>query len=287
MSSPAGESRAGVIGLGNLGLPMALRLLDAGWSVDVLDRRPTATAQCVEAGATAAGQPVELAACSVISIVVPDDEAVRSVLVESGLLERLQPGALVAVHSTILPTTAVELAERAAEHGVLFTDAPVSGGADRARSGDLTVMAGGTEKSMHRAADYFAAVSHEVVHVGPAGCGAAVKLGNQLMMFASLAATYEAVELCETFGVLPETLFQAVTTSTGDSWIVRNWGFFDRTALDYDKTEVPVSQRPWSKDLWDVLLAGRSAGLHLPLAGVLSQLMPDRVEAHAHAQEPS
>ena len=71
------------------------------------------------------------------------------------------------------------------------------------------------------------------------------------------------------------------TTSTGDSWAARNWGFFDRTAQAYDRGGTPVSARPWSKDLAEVVLAARAAGVAVPLTGYLAQTVAARVEAHA------
>jgi 3-hydroxyisobutyrate dehydrogenase len=76
-------------------------------------------------------------------------------------------------------------------------------------------------------------------------------------------------------------VLEAVSTSTGDSWITRNWGFFDRVAAAYDEAGTPVRNRPWSKDLWDVVAAARESDVQVPLAGLLAQHLADRVEAHA------
>lgn len=282
--APALE-RTAVIGLGNLGSPMVAALLDAGRPVTVWDKNPAAVARCEQLGARVAAGPRALADHDVIAIVVTDDNAVREVLVDSGLLAALPTTALVAVHSTVLPATAQDLGRLAAEAGVSFVDAPVSGGAARARTGDLTVSAGASDPSLRRARAYLDVIGSAVVHVGPPGAGAAAKLANQLIMFAALAGTHEAIELTQAYGVSPQALLDAVATSTGDCWVARNWGFYDRLTAEYNAAGVPPETRPWSKDLWDVVAAARQVATPLPVAGLLAQVMAGMVERHAGTQE--
>lgn len=282
--STAAQSTA-VIGLGQLGRPMVAALLDAGRTVTVWDSSPDAVSRCERLGARAAAGPRDLADHDVVAIVVTDDTAVRQVLVDSGLLAALPSTALVALHSTVLPATAQDLGNAAAEAGVGFVDAPVSGGADRARTGELTVIVGAGEQSLHRARTYLDVIGSDVVHVGPPGAGAAAKLANQLMTFAALAGTYEAVELTQAYGVSTDALLDAVATSTGDCWSARNWGFFDRIAADYNENGAALETRPWSKDLWDVVAAARHINRPLPVAGLLAQVMADKVERHAKDAE--
>lgn len=272
----------GFVGLGNLGLPMALTLLRDGWSVFVLDRAADRTLDAVAAGAVAASSPADLADCAAVAVAVPDDQAVGQLLsAEAGLFGRLQRGALVVVHSTILPSTAVRLQELGTAHGVEVLDAPVSGGPDRAANGDLTIMVGGAQASIGRARPLLEAVGTDIAEVGPPGAGAAVKLANQLMLFATLAGTYEALELAAAYGVREDDVLSAVRTSLGDSWVARNWGFFDDMARAYDDVGTPLRERSWSKDLWDVVATAREADLQLPVAGLLAQHLARKVEQHA------
>jgi 3-hydroxyisobutyrate dehydrogenase-like beta-hydroxyacid dehydrogenase len=168
-----------------------------------------------------------------------------------------------------------------AERGGGLLDAPVSGGADRALEGDLTVMVGGDAEVVARARPLLDAVGSDVRHVGPSGAGAAVKLANQLMMLSALAGAYEALDLAQAYGVDARTVLDTVATGTGDSWVARNWGFFDGVARAYDEGGTPVRYRPWSKDLWDVVAAAREADIDVPVAALLSQVVAARVEAHA------
>ncbi|WP_049577227.1 NAD(P)-dependent oxidoreductase [Streptomyces sp. SBT349] len=284
-------TRIGFAGLGNLGRPMAEALLDDGWRLVLHDREPERARACAAsgAGATGAAEVAErvsgLGGCGVVALAVPDDAAVGAVLDE--LLPLLSEGAVVLLHSTVLPGTARDLAARAADRGVGLLDAPVSGGAERAARGDLAVMVGGDADVLERARPVLETVGSQVLRVGPSGAGSAAKLANQLMMFAALAGAHEAIDLAAAHGIAERDVLAAVAGGLGDSWVARNWGFFDEVASAYDTGGTPVSERPWSKDLWEVTAAARAAGVNLPVAGLLAQIMADRVEAHARSARRS
>jgi 3-hydroxyisobutyrate dehydrogenase len=266
----------GFAGLGNLGHPMAQSQLRAGRRLTVYDRDPH---RADGLDAEVATVPAVLAECQVICLAVPDDHAVTELVEE--LAPKLAPGSVFLVHSTILPATAKRLAQQVESHHVALLDVPVSGGAERALTGSLTAMAGGPADVLDKVRPILDAVADTVLHVGPVGAGAAVKLANQLMMFANLAGVHEALELAASYDVPADQVLKAVETSTGDSWITRNWGFFDRVAAAYDEGGTPVRDRPWSKDLWDVVAAARDSDVPVPLAGLLAQHLAERVETHA------
>jgi 3-hydroxyisobutyrate dehydrogenase len=141
------------------------------------------------------------------------------------------------------------------------------------------VMVGGDEAVLASARPLLEAVGDDIRHLGPSGAGAVVKLANQLMMLSALAGAYEALDLAAAYGVDERAVLDAVATSTGDSWIVRSWGFFEEVARAYDDGGTPVHERPWSKDLWDVVAAARDAGVDVPVAALLSQVLAARVES--------
>lgn len=262
---------------------MARALIDGGWSVTAYDVDPDRVQECVRHGARPARTADDLGGSGILALVVPDDDAARELLQGSGLMARLPKPATVVVHSTLLPATAQELAGLAGDIGVDYVDAPVSGGYERARAGTLTLMAGADPAALERIRDYVDTVASDIVHVGPPGAGCAVKLANQLMMFAALAGVHEAIDLAGAYGVSDTDVLAATRTSTGDSWVAREWGFFDRVASAYDEAGTAVRNRPWSKDLWEIVAAGRAADLRLPVAGLLSQHLADTVERHAAA----
>ncbi len=284
MAASPETAEVGFVGVGNIGGPMVHALLDGGWRVTVLDRVRQRAEELADAGARLADSAADLADCDILVLAVPDDAAVGSVLEgPDGWLNHRGDDRTVVVHSTVLPETAARLSEVCAKQGVGLLDAPVSGGADRAAKGDLTIMVGGESDVLQRVRPLLDCEGSQVVHVGPAGAGAATKLANQLMMLSALAGAHEALDLATAHGVEPEKVFEVVASSTGDSWVARNWGFFDRTSAAYDAAGTPPSERPWSKDLFEVVAAARAADLRVPVAGLLAQTLADRVEAHAAA----
>lgn len=193
----------GFIGLGNIGAPMARRLLDRPDELVVLDVAAAATAPFAAEGATVAATPAELAARAwVISIVVRDETQVAEVLDgPDGLLAAATAGTVVAVHSTISAEGAVALAERASAAGVDLVDAPISGGAMGAHEGTLAVMVGGSDDAVERARPVLERYAALVVHCGPVGQGTRMKIARNLITFASFAAVGEAQRLAQAAGL--------------------------------------------------------------------------------------
>lgn len=193
----------GFIGLGNIGAPMARRLLDRPDELVVLDVAAAATAPFAAEGATVAATPAELAArARVISIVVRDEAQVADVLDgPDGLLAAATAGTVVAVHSTISAEGAVALAERASAAGVDLVDAPISGGAMGAHEGPLAVMVGGSDDAVERARPVLERYASLVVHCGPVGQGTRMKIARNLITFASFAAVGEAQRLAQAAGL--------------------------------------------------------------------------------------
>ncbi|MEH3155198.1 MAG: NAD(P)-dependent oxidoreductase [Gordonia paraffinivorans] len=193
----------GVIGLGSMGAPIAQRFTAWPGGLVVCDARPEATEKAVAAGARSVRTAAEVAAdASVVSITVLDDAQVRSVVTgPGGVLETARPGTVVAVHSTIAPETAVDLARICAENGVDLVDAPVSGGAPGAEQGRLAIMVGGDRSAYEKVKPVFALVSDMTIHAGPIGAGTRMKLARNLLHFISFTAAAEASRLAEAAGV--------------------------------------------------------------------------------------
>lgn len=190
----------GFIGLGQIGAPMAERLVDWPGGLLVFDVRAEATAPLVDKGATAAASVSDLGArADVISVMVLDDEQVRSVVAD--LLGTVRPETVIAIHSTIRPETAEELAAAASAVEVHLIDAPVSGGFVGAHDGTLAVMVGGERTAYESVKDVFARFATLVVHMGPAGAGTRTKLARNLLHFIAFTGVSEAQRLAESAGL--------------------------------------------------------------------------------------
>jgi 3-hydroxyisobutyrate dehydrogenase len=194
------ETQVGFIGLGNIGKPMAKRLLAWPGGLAVFDLAPEPVAELAKAGARAAASVADLAAgCDVVCVMVNTDDQVRDVMGE--ILGAARPGTVVAVHSTISPDLPPRLEDLAGRHDLLFVDAPVSGGAMGAADGTLAIMVGGSDAAYAAVREPFAVMGTEVVHCGPAGNGTAAKLARNLLHFVAFTATGEALRLAEAAGV--------------------------------------------------------------------------------------
>lgn len=205
----------GFIGLGNIGAPMARRLLAWPGGLVVHDLREEACEPYVAQGATACATPAEVAAVAdVISIMVQNEEQVRDVLSgPEGVLSAPRPDSVVAVHSTISADAAVELAAVAAAAGVDLLDAPVSGGAMGADAGTLAIMLGGRDEAVERCREPFALMGTLLAHFGPVGAGTNAKITRNLITFASYAVVGEAQRLAEASGLDLVTLGEVVRHS--------------------------------------------------------------------------
>ncbi len=209
--------RAGFIGLGNIGQPMAMRLVKAGFETTVYDISDEATAGLVAAGAAAAGSAAELALTSdVIGVCVRNDDEVREVVTgPGGLLEGGTEGTVIAIHSTVLPATVTGLGKAADEAGAGLLDACISGGRMGAEAGTLTYMVGGRAEDLEKARPVFETAASSIIHTGELGTGAAVKLCNNVITYLEFLAASEAFRLAEAAGLPAETL-ERVTRSNGN-----------------------------------------------------------------------
>ncbi|MFE3026613.1 NAD(P)-dependent oxidoreductase [Nocardia tengchongensis] len=260
----------GFIGLGNMGAPMAQRLVDWPGGLVVCDMRADALQPFTDAGATAAASAADLAErCRVISVVVLDDEQVRTVVTgPDGLLRTAKPGTVIAVHSTISDRTAVELGAECAAHGVEFVDAPISGGAPAAQKGALAVMVGGSTAAFEAVREPFGRFGSLVIHAGEVGSGTRMKLARNLLHFVAFTAASEAQRLAEAAGLNISALGKVVRHSDSHTG--------GPGAIMLRKTTAPVE----ADDFWFPILGHvrdlgeKDLSLALDLAGRLDLDLP-------------
>ncbi len=196
----------GFIGLGLMGRPMSLNLMNAGAALTVFDVIPAAVEPLAARGMTAAASPAAAAtAAEVIVVMVSDTPAVEAVLLgANGVVAALAPGKLVIdMGTTAVPATR-RFAAAVAETGGEYVDAPVSGGALGAEGGTLTVMAGGSEEAVGRAMPFLEVLGGRVTHVGAVGAGQVAKAANQVIVGINIVAAAEALTLARRAGVDPE-----------------------------------------------------------------------------------
>ena len=218
-------TRIAFIGVGNMGLPMVRNLLAAGHEVRAYDVSTDALAEAVQAGA---GEATSLAdavtGAETVITMVPEGRHVRAVYLgdggNDGILGHAPREALLADCSTIDIATAREVAATAAESGYDMVDAPVSGGVTGAVAGTLTFMVGGTAAGFERARPVLSAMGRNVVHLGGPGHGQATKICNNMMAGIAITAASEVFCLGEALGLDPKKLYDVLSTSTGQTWMM-------------------------------------------------------------------
>lgn len=211
--------RVGFIGLGSQGGPMARRIVEGGFELTLWARRPASVEPYADTAAKVAATPAELGAASdLVCLCVVGDDDVREVLTgENGVLAGMAPGGIIAIHSTVHPTTCAEIADIAAAKGVSVIDAPVSGGGPAVEAGTLLVMIGGAEADVERVRPVFATYADPIVHLGPLGSGQVSKILNNLLFTANLGAAMSALELGESLGVPRARLCEVITRGSATS----------------------------------------------------------------------
>jgi 3-hydroxyisobutyrate dehydrogenase len=220
VSTPHSESIA-VVGLGNMGLPMARRLREAGYRVVGVDSRQGALDELAAFG----GEPGGLAAAAStdrVILMLPSSAVVSEVLegagAAAGLADLLEPGSLVIDMSSSHPSETVRLHGLLGRRGVALVDAPVSGGVVGAVNGTLSIMVGGDSEAVESARPVLEHLGRTPVATGGPGSGHAVKALNNLLSAATLLATSEAVSIAGRFGIDTELLMEVLNTSSGRSF---------------------------------------------------------------------
>ncbi len=263
-----GEAKYGYIGLGNMGAPMAKRLVDWPGGLMVFDVRAEAMTPLAEAGAGLADSVADVAAADIISVTVLNDEQVREVVGE--LAEHAEPGTVVAIHSTISDTTAVALAEEFGPRGIHVIDAPVSGGAGAAEKGELATMVGAERSVYERVKPAFKQWASMVIHAGEPGAGTRMKLARNMLTFISYAAACEAMRLAEKAGLDLQALGRVVRHTdalTGGPGAIMVRDDMEKLTPEHFLYEPFIHTRGLGeKDLTLALELGATVDVDLPLA---------------------
>src|SRR5881396_518906 len=209
------------IGVGTMGLPMAKNLVKKGFAVTAYDLNPEAVRA---AGMTAAASAAEaVAGMDLVITMLPSSPHVEAVYTgDGGVLAAARRGTLCVDMSTIDPAASRRVAGAAAERGLRFMDAPVSGGTPRATDGTLAIMVGGAPEDFQAALPALQAMGANVIHVGPVGSGEVAKLCNNLIAGVAAVAVSEAFRIAEGFGVDPKVLTDVISKSSGNTWVMEH-----------------------------------------------------------------
>jgi 3-hydroxyisobutyrate dehydrogenase len=267
--------RVGLIGLGAMGAGMAGSLRRAGADVHVCDVRAGVATAFAKQGGTACAGVAELAArCEVVVSVVVNAAQTEAVLFgdpagEGGAAAAMRPGSVFVMCSTVDPNVSIDFERRVEASGLLYVDAPISGGAAKAASGEMTVMGAARDAAWAIAEPFLHAMAAKVYRLGDrAGNGSKVKIINQLLAGVHIAAAAEAMALGLREGVDPAALYDVITHSAGSSWMFEN-RMAHVLAADY----TPLSTVDiFVKDLGLVLDTARATKFPLPLASTAHQM---------------
>ncbi|HYQ65824.1 NAD(P)-dependent oxidoreductase [Actinophytocola sp.] len=259
-------TRIAFIGLGIMGLPMAVNLVRAGHEVTGHNRSPARTARFAEQGGRAADSVRDaVAGAEIVITMLPDSPDVEAVAADVLTARR----ALWVDMSTISPVTARSVAAQARDAGLRTLDAPVSGGEQGAVDGTLSIMVGGEAADVEAARPVLEVVGRTIVHVGPAGAGQTVKAANQLIVAGTIGLVAEALTLLDAQGV---DLTPAVEVLSGG---LAGSAVLDRKSANMLRHEFAPGFRVdlHHKDLGIALGTARESGVPLPLGAVVAQLM--------------
>jgi 3-hydroxyisobutyrate dehydrogenase len=270
-----GATAVGMIGVGDMGGPIARSVLRAGYEVTAFDLRREAVEELVTLGAKAAESIADLCAtCDVAVVVVMNDaqvsDVVATILTAPGRIRT------VIVSSTVLPSTVIRLHEQTVEAGLDLIDAPVSGGAEKAAVGLLTVMVGGDDAPVRACWPLLGAFGRNRFHVGPVGAGNAGKLVNNLLSLGGNMLQLEAMQLAVAYGISEDDATRFLTVSAGDSRGIRTWGRLDRARRTHTLAGTPGIYDVFTKDVRNAAIAAGERGITLPIAAGIGAMMPDK-----------
>ena len=255
--------KTGIIGLGSMGYGMARNLIKAGHQVWGHDINPDAVARLVADGAQAGALLDHAEALDALVVVVLNAAQTEAVLFgPEGVAAALQQNTVILSCATIPPAFAAEMETRAESAGLLYLDAPISGGAIKAASGELTIMASGRKAAFEAAKPALDAISAKVFEMGDrAGAGSAMKATNQMLAGIHIASMAEAITFALAQGISPERFLEVVSQSAGTSWMLEN-----RAPHIIEGDYTPRSTiNIWPKDLGIVMDIAQNSGFSAPI----------------------
>ena len=268
--------RVGMVGLGALGLPMAVNLRRAGLTLQVHTRSRRAENDPELSGACRCKNPAATAEnVDVLLLCVSDDSAVNDVLFgQDGAAEQLEPGSIVIDCSTISPKGAQQAAAQLERIGVRYIDAPVTGGTEGARAGTLTVLVGGDAAVLAKVRPLLDVIGGSVHHIGPVGRGQQAKAVNQVLVAGSYAAVAEAIALGQRLKLPMQQVIEALGSGAAGSWALNHRS----EAMLQGNYPLGFKLSLHRKDLGIALETANSVELDMPITALVAQLETDLIQ---------
>jgi 3-hydroxyisobutyrate dehydrogenase-like beta-hydroxyacid dehydrogenase len=273
-------TRCGFVGLGIMGKALARNLVPAGLPTIVYDLDEAAMGEVVEGGAKPASSTAEVARnADVIGVCVPADAHVRAVLCgDDGVFANAESGAVVAIHSTVHPSTITEMAAEGARHGITVLEVPVAGGPVRAAEGDAFYMVSGDEAAFEKARPYLEAAASKITFAGELGNAAKLKLALNVLTNLSFNASLEGMKLARAMGLSQELFeeggratlmlnplhLQYLSVYKMPEETVRGEGL-----QSYLRGRMEIAQ----KDLGLALQMAEEHGISMPVTGLVKQML--------------
>lgn len=263
--------KIGFVGLGRMGSPMALNLVRAGYPVTVYNRTPEKTGPLADAGAAVAGSLAEAASNAEIVITMVSDSAALQevVLGPAGLLDSLQPGAVLIDMSTVDPKVSRQVAEAVRARGAHMLDAPVSGSTMLAEQGALSIMVGGEESVHERVREVLLKMGGRTTHVGPNGAAASLKLAVNIIIGVTMEVLAESVVLAQRAGVAPEIAVEVLSNSAVASPFLK----YKAPQLLQPLGPAAFTASMMQKDFTMALQMARETGVPLPATAAANEVL--------------
>lgn len=271
----------GLIGIGHMGQPIAVRLRNRGYRLQVFDRLREKAAELVTQGARATSSTAELArGVDIILSLLPDDDAVLQVYAgPRGVFAYARPGTVVIEMSTVRPTTSRQLYAAGKDRSVHVLDVAISGSTTAAESGALTLLAGGDQPLFKAATPIFEAIAKQHFYMGPSGAGTSTKLVANTLLGVGMQAIAEAAALGEKAGIERNLLFDVMSKLAVVA--PAHVGKLERAKHDDYTAQFPI--RLMNKDFR--LILEKAAELHVPMPATASAFQINTMESGSSAED--
>ena len=256
-----------VVGLGSMGFGIAQSLIRAGYSVYGQDKNLKQQKRLIEEGGYDKNIPFN--DLQAVIIVVLNEKQTREIIFgQNGISEKLKKNSLIMVCTTVAPDFAKEMASSCNDKGLLYLDAPISGGSKKSAEGKLSYMISGSQKAFEVAKPILDCTSETVFEFGEhVGSGSAMKAVNQMLAGVHIAAMAEAITFGITQGIDPKRFLEVISKCAGTSWMLEN-----RTPHIIDNDYSPKSSiNIWPKDLGIVLDIAKNSNFPAPLTAAALQ----------------